>query len=37
MVGKVNLYIIVFLFYGEDVYQKYFIGDIDVYQDYIID
>ena len=35
--GKANLYITVFPPYGEDAHQKYFIGDIDVYQDYTID
>lgn len=35
--GKANLYITVFPPYGEEEHQPFYIGDIDVYQDYTID
>ncbi|MEL7251399.1 MAG: BamA/TamA family outer membrane protein [Bacteroidota bacterium] len=35
--NKANLYITVFPPYGEEEHQQFYIGDIDVYQDYTID
>lgn len=35
--GQANLYITVFPPFGEEEHQQFYIGDIDVYQDYTID